>query len=198
MASPARGCRAARNNVRAKYRKGIGVEGLVKSGQLSMLLSRPLGVKGVTNPLAAGGAQDPEQLGDARANAPLKVLTLDRVVSLRDYENFARAFARHRQGLGDLDLGRAKPRRAGHRGRSGRRRGGSRQRDVRAICSPPCAPPAIRSSRCGSRRFVRRIFVSPAISRSTAEFEMRQGAGRGRNRRCASNFPSLRAPSASR
>jgi predicted phage baseplate assembly protein len=83
---------SGQNNIRAKYRKGIGLEGLVKAGQLSMLLSRPLGVKGVANPLDASGAQDPEQLDDARANAPLKVLTLERVVSLIDYENFARAF----------------------------------------------------------------------------------------------------------
>ena len=80
------------NNVSAKYRKGIGLEGLVKAGQLSMLLTRPLGVKGVINPKDASGAQDPEQLEDARTNAPLRVLTLDRVVSLLDYENFARAF----------------------------------------------------------------------------------------------------------
>lgn len=80
------------NNVSAKYRKGIGLQGLVKAGQLSMLLTRPLGVKGVINPKDASGAQDPEQLEDARANAPLRVLTLDRVVSLLDYENFARAF----------------------------------------------------------------------------------------------------------
>jgi len=58
-----------------------------------MLLSRPLGVKGVTNPLDANGAQDPEDLDDARGNAPLAVLTLERVVSLLDYENFARTFA---------------------------------------------------------------------------------------------------------
>jgi hypothetical protein len=83
---------SGQNNVRAKYRKGIGLEGLVKAGQLSMLLTRPLGVKGVVNPLDASSAQDPEQLDDARGNAPLKVLTLERVVSLTDYENFARAF----------------------------------------------------------------------------------------------------------
>ena len=83
---------SGQNNIRAKYRKGIGVEGLVKAGQLSMLLSRPLGVKGAINPLDAAGAQDPEQLDDARGNAPLKVLTLERIVSLSDYENFARAF----------------------------------------------------------------------------------------------------------
>ena len=57
-----------------------------------MLLTRPLGVKGVNNPVASDGAQDPEVLDDARANAPLRVLTLERVVSLTDYEDFARAF----------------------------------------------------------------------------------------------------------
>jgi predicted phage baseplate assembly protein len=41
---------------------------------------------------ATGGA-DPQKLSDARVNAPLTVLTLERVVSLADYENFARAFA---------------------------------------------------------------------------------------------------------
>jgi predicted phage baseplate assembly protein len=80
-------------NVRATYRKGIGRGGLVKAGQLSQLMTRPLGVKGATNPERATGAADPETLADARRNAPLTVLTLDRVVSLRDYEDFARAFA---------------------------------------------------------------------------------------------------------
>ena len=82
-----------RQNVRAKYRRGIGLDGLVKAGQLSLLLTRPLGVKGVMNPIAAEGAAARETLADARENAPLTVLTLDRVVSLRDYEDFARAFA---------------------------------------------------------------------------------------------------------
>src|SRR5207247_1648685 len=84
---------SGQNNVRARYRKGIGLDGLVKAGQLSMLLTRPLGVKGVVNPQAATGAQDPEQLSDARTNAPLRVLTLDRIVSLTDFEIFAQAFA---------------------------------------------------------------------------------------------------------
>ena len=84
---------SGQDNVRALYRKGIGLEGLVKAGQLSLLLTRPLGVKAATNPLDATGAQDPEQLDNARRNAPLTVLTLDRTVSLQDYEDFARAFA---------------------------------------------------------------------------------------------------------
>jgi hypothetical protein len=80
-------------NIRATYRKGIGMGGLVKAGQLSLLMTRPLGVKAVTNPLDATGAADPEVLDDARRNAPLTVLTLDRIVSLQDYEDFARAFS---------------------------------------------------------------------------------------------------------
>lgn len=82
-----------RENVRANYRKGIGLEGLVDAGQLSLLMTRPLGVKSVVNPQAASGAQDPQSLKDARTNSPLTVLTLDRIVSLSDYEDFARSFS---------------------------------------------------------------------------------------------------------
>lgn len=81
-----------RENIRARYRKGVGLAGNVKAGQLTLLMNRPLGVKSVTNPAASGGAQDPEQLDDARRNAPLQTLTLGRIVSLQDYEDFARAF----------------------------------------------------------------------------------------------------------
>lgn len=80
-------------NIKAKYRKGIGLGGLVKENQLTQLLSRPLGLKGVTNPVATAGAADPEKLEEARRNAPLTVLTLGRVVSLKDYEDFARGFS---------------------------------------------------------------------------------------------------------
>jgi predicted phage baseplate assembly protein len=81
------------NNVKATYRKGIGLGGLVDASQLNLLMTRPLGVKGVSNPQASGGAENPEALEQARQNAPLTTLTLDRIVSLQDYEDFARAFA---------------------------------------------------------------------------------------------------------
>jgi hypothetical protein len=80
-------------NVHATYRKGIGTDGLVGAEQLSLLLTAVLSVRGVRNPLAASGAEDPEPQDEARSNAPLTVLTLDRVVSLHDYEDFARAYA---------------------------------------------------------------------------------------------------------
>lgn len=81
------------DNIKATYRKGIGTGGLVKASQLSQLVTRPLGVKGATNPLAATGAEDRELLADARTNARLTIYTLDRIVSLQDYEDFARSFA---------------------------------------------------------------------------------------------------------
>ena len=84
---------AGQNNLRAVYRKGIGLTGVVKAGQLTQLMTRPLGVKEVANPLAASGGGDPESLDDARRNAPLAVRTLDRAVSLRDYDDFAASFA---------------------------------------------------------------------------------------------------------
>lgn len=80
-------------NIRATYRKGLGALGNVRAGQLSTLLTRPLGVTAVTNPEPAAGGQDAESLDDARRNAPLTVLTLERAVSIRDYEDFARGFA---------------------------------------------------------------------------------------------------------
>lgn len=79
-------------NVQAAYRKGIGPEGLVDEAQLTLLLTKPLGVRGVTNPVAAGDAADPESRDDVRRNAPLPIRSLSRIVSLRDYEDFARAF----------------------------------------------------------------------------------------------------------
>jgi predicted phage baseplate assembly protein len=80
-------------NVSATYRSGIGLDGNVRAGSLALLQSRPLGIRSVSNPLPASGAADPENLDEARANAPLTVLTLGRIVSLRDFEDFARAFA---------------------------------------------------------------------------------------------------------
>lgn len=81
------------HNIRARYRKGLGLAGNVGAGRLTTLLSRPIGVASAVNPEAASGGEDPEVEARARTNAPLTVLTLDRAVSIRDYQDFARAFA---------------------------------------------------------------------------------------------------------
>lgn len=80
-------------NVTAAYRRGIGTPGEVGANQLTVFASRPLGVRGVNNPLDATGAADPENLSDARQNATLTIRSLERIVSIDDYQDFARAFA---------------------------------------------------------------------------------------------------------
>jgi predicted phage baseplate assembly protein len=80
-------------NVNSVYRNGIGKPGNVRAGQISLLQTRPLGVKAVVNPLRASGGADKETRDQARDNAPLSVMPLDRLVSVQDYADFARRFA---------------------------------------------------------------------------------------------------------
>jgi hypothetical protein len=81
------------DNVRAVYRSGIGKAGNVRATQLATAVSRPLGVRDVINPLPATGGADPESRDDARRNVPMATQSLGRVVSVRDYADFARTFA---------------------------------------------------------------------------------------------------------
>ncbi len=80
-------------NVTAIYRNGIGQPGNVAAGQVSLLQTRPLNVKAVINPLRASGGADRDSRDQARQNAPLAVMALDRLVSVQDYADFARTFA---------------------------------------------------------------------------------------------------------
>jgi len=80
-------------NVAAVYRSGLGRGGNVGAESLSTLLDRPLGLKGVINPLPASGGADRDGPEDIRKNAPLPLMALDRLVSVSDYAAFSRAFA---------------------------------------------------------------------------------------------------------
>jgi predicted phage baseplate assembly protein len=77
-------------NVSATYRVGIGRAGRLDGGRLTLLLTRPLGVRSVTNPLPTGLAADPDDPEMLRRHAPSAALAIDRVVSVTDYEDFAR------------------------------------------------------------------------------------------------------------
>jgi hypothetical protein len=81
------------DNLTVVYRKNIGLAGLVDAGRISLLDTRPLGVSEVINPMPSLGAADPEAGAEIQSNAPLTVLTLDRIVSLPDHEDFARSFS---------------------------------------------------------------------------------------------------------
>ncbi|MFI8942646.1 putative baseplate assembly protein [Streptomyces syringium] len=83
-------------NVRARYRIGVGRSANVKAGRITQPTTRPLGVTAVVNPLPATGGADPDGPGLARRNIPLAVTALDRLVSVADYEDFARS----RAGIG--------------------------------------------------------------------------------------------------
>ncbi|MEU1179162.1 putative baseplate assembly protein [Streptomyces sp. NPDC005820] len=83
-------------NVRARYRVGIGAAGNVAADTVTTPLTRPLGVTGVTNPLPAGGGADPDGLRQTRRQIPLAVAALDRLVGITDYEDFTRS----RAGIG--------------------------------------------------------------------------------------------------
>jgi hypothetical protein len=80
-------------NVTATYRVGTGLAGVLGAGRLTLPMTRPLGLRSVTNPLPTGLAADPDPLELLRRNAPNAALALDRVVSLTDYADFARATA---------------------------------------------------------------------------------------------------------
>jgi uncharacterized phage protein gp47/JayE len=80
-------------NIKTTYRFGIGKPGNVTAEQISLLASRPLGLKGVINPLPATGGADRENRDQARKNVPLALMALDRLVSVKDYADFARTFA---------------------------------------------------------------------------------------------------------
>lgn len=86
-------------NVKAIYRTGIGKPGNVGARKISLLATKPLGVKSVINPLPASGGSDRESIIQARRNAPIGAIALDRLVSVSDYADFARTFA----GIGKAD-----------------------------------------------------------------------------------------------
>ncbi len=80
-------------NVKASYRYGIGAVGNVAAEQISQLATQPLGVKSVINPLRASGGADRDSADEARENTPIAVMALDRLVSVKDYADFARTSA---------------------------------------------------------------------------------------------------------
>ncbi len=79
-------------NITAVYRNGIGKAGNVKAEQITLLASKPLGVKAVINPLRASGGAGKDTRDQARGNTPLATLSLDRLVSVQDYADFAKTF----------------------------------------------------------------------------------------------------------
>lgn len=83
-------------NVTAVYRIGAGPAGDVGAGSVTQLASRPLGVNAVTNLQPMTGGTSGDGPVDVRADIPRRSLALDRIVSVRDAEDFTLA----RAGIG--------------------------------------------------------------------------------------------------
>jgi uncharacterized phage protein gp47/JayE len=84
---------SGQENVVATYRSGIGPAGMVDAGTLTLLQTRPFGIREVTNPLPATGAAAAETLAGARRRTPQTVRLLERLVSQQDIEDFVENFA---------------------------------------------------------------------------------------------------------
>lgn len=81
------------NNVVGTLRIGIGKPGNVAANAISLLASKPLGVREVINPLPATGGADRDDRDQARASILTSRLALGRLVSVSDYEAFSTTFA---------------------------------------------------------------------------------------------------------
>ncbi len=75
-------------NIKATYRSGLSTTP-IGPAQITLLQTRPFGLRSVTNPGASSPGVDPESAAQMRERAPLSVRTLGRITSLSDYQDFA-------------------------------------------------------------------------------------------------------------
>ncbi len=81
-----------RDNIRARYRKGLGTSGNVEIGGIQQLIDSSPGVQKVTNPQAAFGGADREGVDKVRTNAAGSLSTFGRAVSAADYAALALSY----------------------------------------------------------------------------------------------------------
>jgi len=83
---------SGRDNIHARYRKGLGTSGNVLAGGIQQLVDSATGLQKVTNPAAASGGADPDTIAEIRVNAPASVTTFGRAISAPDYASLALQF----------------------------------------------------------------------------------------------------------
>ncbi len=81
------------SSVVATYRIGQGSAGNVRAHQVTQLLSRPLTVASVDNPLPGSGGSDGDGPGDLRAGAPVGLASLGRLLSVADAADLVLSWA---------------------------------------------------------------------------------------------------------
>jgi uncharacterized phage protein gp47/JayE len=75
--------------ITADYRVGVGVAGNVGANTLTEVVGTIVGLDSVTNPVGASGGADAESIESIRRKAPRSLTTLERAVTLSDYETLA-------------------------------------------------------------------------------------------------------------
>jgi predicted phage baseplate assembly protein len=81
-----------RDNIHARYRKGLGIAGNVSADGVQQMIDSTPGLQSVTNPQVASGGADRENPAQIRQNAPASVRTFGRAVSAPDYAALALSF----------------------------------------------------------------------------------------------------------
>jgi hypothetical protein len=81
------------NNISARYRTGIGTAGNVAANAISVMAAPLPFMLSSRNPIAAAGGADPDNLESTRQLAPLTVRTLDRAVSIQDFQDLALTYS---------------------------------------------------------------------------------------------------------
>jgi predicted phage baseplate assembly protein len=83
---------SGRDNVRARYRKGMGINGNVAPNAIAQMLDNIPGLQKVANPQQARGGLDRERPDQIRGNAPGSLRTFGQAVSVHDYADIALSF----------------------------------------------------------------------------------------------------------
>jgi predicted phage baseplate assembly protein len=81
-----------KDNIRARYRKGLGAAGNVPGGAIEQLIDSLPRLQAVTSPQPTSGGADPESAAQIRVNAPGSVRAFGRAVSAEDYAALARSY----------------------------------------------------------------------------------------------------------
>ncbi len=81
------------NNVIVKFRRGAGLTGNLASMSLDTIVVPHSAVESVVQQLPSSGGDDRETLEQVAANAPARLVAMDRAVSLKDYERLAENYA---------------------------------------------------------------------------------------------------------
>jgi predicted phage baseplate assembly protein len=81
-----------KNNILARYRKGLGTSGNVASDAIQQLIDSVPGLQKVTNPEPSLGGTDKESISQIRVNAPASLRTFGRAVSAADYAGLALSY----------------------------------------------------------------------------------------------------------